>query len=70
MESQFMPFIYTLLIIFTEQREREDDNTKLRFSAITLKYLSQHITYKLTLSLTRQLKLTLLFLGLSPQTNH
>ena len=30
-------------------------------SAITLKYLSQHITYKLALSLTRQLKLTLSF---------
>lgn len=63
------PLFIPLLIIFTEQRAREEDNTKLRFSAITLKYLSQHITYKLALSLTRQLKLTLLFLCLSPQTN-
>ena len=49
------PLFIPLLIIFTEQRAREEDNTKLRFSAITLKYLSQHITCKLAFSLTRQL---------------
>ena len=49
------PLFIPLLIIFTERRAREDDNTKLRFSAITLKYLSQHITCKLAFSLTRQL---------------
>ena len=66
--SQFMPFIYTNINYILQSRGREKMTTpKLRFSAITLKYLSQHITYKLALSLTRQLKLTLLFLCLSPQ---
>lgn len=63
------PLFIPLLIIFTERRAREDNNTKLCFSAITLKYLSQHITCKLAFSLTHQLKLTLLFLCLSPQAN-
>ena len=61
-------YLYTINYIYRAEGERRGQH-ELRFSAITLKYLSQHITYKLALSLTRQLKLTLLFLCLSPQAN-
>ena len=49
------PLFIPLFIIFTERRARENDNFKLRFTAINLKNLSQHITCKLAFSLTRQL---------------